>query len=445
MEGVGVAPDGEVRPATNNMRLPLRRNPQFMLYWTAGVISGTGSAISAVVLPIFAVAALGASPGEMALLGMAELVPALVFALPTAMWADSISEHLRAITMSRIVAGVVAGLIPVAWWLDALTFELLLLLVALEALAGVFMLANTGPALVGIVPKDQLVDASGKLNGTRSATDIAGQALGGVLVSIASAPAALMVDAVSYIVGAAGTAAMEKQPQSTAPDEAEPEPRGRVVISRAAVREVTGIGGRLARRPALWTLMAVALVNGITETVFVLFAIRTLDVGPGTLALLLATGAVGGVIGGFVAGHVATRLDRWTVSFGVALTAFSLAPLGIVEDGVPVGIALINFEFAGALGGTIVIATVLGNIQAAAVDDGTVARSMAIAQNALQVAALVGLAIGAFLAEALGFRQALIVGTAVVAGVALPLALIHAWSSPRDANSGVEEPPANER
>lgn len=416
------SPDSEQRASSATL---LRKNGPFRWYWSAAAVSGTGSAISLVVLPIFAVASLDASPAQMALLGAVHLMPALTFQIPIAMWADSAEKNRTLLLASMVSAGMVAASIPILWWMDLLTFEVLLLAAGLEAVATVSISANMRPVLVKIVQPEMLVGASGYLNGTRSATDVAGQALGGGLLRLVAAPIALLIDALSY-VGGAVLMAMVRMP--IAPKAAErsisSENSGSQPLSER-LREVREIAGGLLRKRDIWSLMGIALSNGISEAVFVILAINTFGINPGTLGLLLAVGALGGVLGGFLADPIATRLGRWTVPLGVALTVWSILPVAMAESGPVALLSVVNFELAGAFAGTIVLATVFGQLQAAA-GERRVARTMAIAENGLQVAALIGLGVGAAVGSAASPRSAMVVGGGLLS-VTLMILILHLW------------------
>ncbi len=55
----------------------------------------------------------------------------------------------------------------------------------------------------GLVPKEQLIEANGKVAASSASAEVAGPGLGGLLVQLLTAPTALLVDAVSYAVSLA--------------------------------------------------------------------------------------------------------------------------------------------------------------------------------------------------------------------------------------------------
>ena len=58
------------------------------------------------------------------------------------------------------------------------------------------------PFFVALVPRDRYLDANAKLSATRSASFIAGPAVGGALVQVLTAPGAILVDALTFVASA---------------------------------------------------------------------------------------------------------------------------------------------------------------------------------------------------------------------------------------------------
>lgn len=407
-------------PVPEEATLPLRKNRDFRLLWASSAISGSGSSVSTVVVPILAVAVLKANPTEMALLGAMGMLPALVLFVPAAMVAETVRARIRVVASAQVILGCLVFLIPLLWWAKLLTVGALLAIIGCKAIVGVFSGATSSPLLKELLPRKQLIEANGTMNGTSSASDIAGQAIGGGLLAVLAAPVILVVDAVSFLVGAVFTSRVRMPPQPPAE-----RPPGEKKFS---LRVVGRIGAGLVKRVDVWCLMAIALSNGITEAIFVIFAIRTLHVHPDQLGLLIAAGAIGGVAGGFSVGWVSARFGRWTVPFALALTILSLAPIPFVHGGAVAYLSVVNLELFGAFGGTVVVAAVFGDIQGRAAP-GTIARTMALAHNTLQVAALVGLFLGALVAHLATARVAMTTSLLLLVALSLPLCALVGTSS----------------
>ena len=391
----------------------------FKALWTATGVSQAGSAVSNVVVPLCAAVALNASAAQMTWLAAAELVPSLLIRVPAAAWSDGLRRP-RAPLMAacNLVQAVIMGLIPALWWAGALDFRLLLALATAASFAlGVYS-ALSGPLLVRIVPKPHLVAANGKLSATRSAADITGPALGGAVLSVLAAPAAVLLDAASFLASASLlTRVRSERPahaQARASRAGEPEPARRVAA--ANVR----LAASMARHAGLRAIVSVAFVNGLVQPVLVLFLVRDLHMHSSAIGLLRGLGAVGGVGGGMMVGRLQQRFgERWTAGLGAAASVASVALLPFAAAGLSGMAGLVLFELAGSFGGTLLIAMVFGGLQAAAPPE-RIAQVMAMAWVLLQAATLIGVAVGGVLAVRLGLRWAMTASFAVMAGTLVP-------------------------
>ncbi|HET8661469.1 MAG TPA: MFS transporter [Micromonosporaceae bacterium] len=94
----------------------LARDRNFALLWTGQTVSELGSAVTALVLPLVAVATLGASAIAVSLVAAASSVAWLVVALPAGAWVDRVRRRpvLIAADLGRAAA---LTTVPVAWTL----------------------------------------------------------------------------------------------------------------------------------------------------------------------------------------------------------------------------------------------------------------------------------------------------------------------------------------
>ncbi len=360
------------------------------------------------------------------------MAPSLVLQVIVGSWADSIRSRVRIMVIADVLSAALMAVIPLLWWRHALLFQWLALVVGVKAVVGVFQLACTSPVVVEVVPPDELITANGKINGTQSATDVIGKSLGGALIAAFTAPFAVLADALSYLASAAlasrikvvrsapAAGCASSEAAESGPGEVKAPTAEHPMAERQRTRDVAR---NLSRRADLWCLMPVALANGITNTVIVIYCVRTLRIDSSLLAVLLSFGAVGGVSGGFLAGRIARRLGSYTLLLGIVATVLSLAPLLLVRQGLPAALAVVFLELAGAFGGTIILATVFGSIQSGAAA-GSVARTMGIANNALQAAALLGIFIGGVIGELTSAHTALVCAVALLIVTGPPLCLL---------------------
>src|SRR5664279_5923942 len=74
-------------------RRSLWRHPDYMKIWAASSISLLGTQVSQIAIPFIAAVVLGASVFQVALLGMVEMLPFILFALPAGAWLDRVRRR----------------------------------------------------------------------------------------------------------------------------------------------------------------------------------------------------------------------------------------------------------------------------------------------------------------------------------------------------------------
>lgn len=362
-------------------------------------MAGIASSVGGLVIPLIAVTETHANATEMALLGAAGTVPSLLLQIPAAVWADAPSRHgLRTLVLTDVMSCLLSLTVPICWLLAPLSFPLVLSSELLLALVGVARYASQTPVLTSIVPGDELVDANGKLSAARSATDIGGQGLAGLLLTVLAQPFVLVVNAVGYAISAGLLARMPS-----------PSPATRQQLTRGPTgwRGLGPIAARLFRRFDIATYVGVGLVNGVMNAVFMLYATHNLAMPGNVIAWCIGAGALGGVVGGSAAGRLEKWIGaRWCVTAGALLVLGSVLPLLLARPGATAIAAVITNEFVGALGGILTIAATYGAILGSTSHD-SVSRTMAVISNSGQIAALAGLAIGGYLGTVLTLRAAI--------------------------------------
>jgi predicted MFS family arabinose efflux permease len=182
-------------------------------------------------------------------------------------------------------------------WTHHLTIWLLALAMAVFGLLSLFNDAATQAILVRLVPTSLLVRANARLDQSGTAAATLGPATGGALVSWLGAPAAVVVDAASYLASAV---LLTRMPV------VEPPHRRRATGSvwREAGEGLRWVYGRPVLRALALGTHAWFAVNAVATTVVVTFALSTLHFS--ALALGLATSVSG--LGGLAGASLAVRL-----------------------------------------------------------------------------------------------------------------------------------------
>lgn len=156
-----------------NPTLFTRSCGDFPRLWAAETVSGFGSQVSGVALPLLAAVALGASPAQMGLLSAATTVPFLLIGLFAGVLVDRTRRRTLLVAADLLRAGLLAA-IPFAWAAGWLGMELVYAVaLGTGALTVIFEVAALSllPAVVG---REKLVEANGRLEASRSLAQIGG-------------------------------------------------------------------------------------------------------------------------------------------------------------------------------------------------------------------------------------------------------------------------------
>src|SRR3954454_8287139 len=106
----------------------LWRHPDFLKLWAGQTVSLGGSLVSRVALPLVAILTLDATPGEVALLRIADLLPGILLGLFAGVWVDRLRWRPLMI-WSHVGRAVLLGSIPLAAICGLLRIEQLWLVV----------------------------------------------------------------------------------------------------------------------------------------------------------------------------------------------------------------------------------------------------------------------------------------------------------------------------
>ena len=288
-----------------------------------------GNEITFIALPLTALLLLDASPVQMGVLRSAGFAPHLLFGLLAGVWVDRLPRRPLLVGADLGRAALLA-LVPLLGAAALLRMELLY---AVSFAVGTLTMLYA-IALQSFLPwlaERRIVEANAKLQVSGAVSRVAGPGLGGVLVQVASAPVAMLLDAASFVASAACVGAITRHES--------PPPRRE--DGARMFREV-GEGLRLLfGNRLLWaTTAAVATLNvffNMQQAVLLLALVRDAALAPAVIGLALGAGSAGGLIGAVLA----TRPPSQGVGFGPTLIVAFLAA----------GIAGLLVSLAAVLGG----------------------------------------------------------------------------------------------
>lgn len=308
------------RKVGERMRRPifsgLWENQEFRRFWLAQVIAQFSGQITFLALPLTAILILDATAGQMGIILAVMGLPALLIGLFIGVWVDRLRRRPLLIA-SNIGRSAVLVLVPLLAVLDVLRIEHLYIIAFLHS--SMYLLFNVAfrsylPVLIG---REQLVEGNSKIELSRSASDIAGPSLAGLLVQIVTAPFAILVQVVSLLVSAFVL---------TTIDATEPPPESR--SDRRVWREVAEGLKFVFSNPILRPLAACAATfgffNAIVDVVILLFIIDELGLSAGMVGLAFSAGNVGLLIGALMP----QRMVHWFGLGKALILALLITSLG---------------------------------------------------------------------------------------------------------------------
>lgn len=302
----------------------LRRSPGFRNFWLSRAVSGLGSAVTTVALPVLVFQQSG-SPLLVSLVAAAGTLPYLAFGLIAGAVADRTDRRGLMIATDWLSA-LCLGSVPVAWALGVLTVGHVVLVAFLSSALSIFFDAGVYGMVPDLVGKESLTQANSSIYGAETVVRIAGNALAGGLIALFRPAGTLAVDALSFAVSAlfmrAVTNVGARQPRSGA--------------ERAGFRESVGEGLRfLAGHPTLRVMTLIGTLQSFSGGAIigqlVVFADRVLGIrgSDGRIGLLYMAWSAGGIGGSVLLPRLRRRFDAFALLLWV-LPAGALLGLAVV-------------------------------------------------------------------------------------------------------------------
>ena len=397
----------------------LWRHPDFMKLWTAETVSLFGSEITLLALPLTAVLTLDASAGEMGVLVAAERAPFLLISLVAGAWVDRMRRR-PVLMWANIGRGLLLATIPLAALLDVLTMVHLWVVGFLVGVLTVFFDVAYQAYLPSLVPPDRLAEGNGKLEMSRSAAEIAGQGVAGGLVSLLTAPIAIVFDALSFGISVLFLSRIRK-----------PEPELLQPVGRPNMRAEIAEGLRVVLRdPVLRSIAGTTstsnLFSSVSIAILVLYATERLEIGPGLLGGIFAVGSVGALAGAILSGRIARTLGLGRAIIAAILVSnlgWSLLALAAAPGWLSVTLFIAAISVGGF--GTVVYNVNQVSLRQAITPDHLQGRVNATMRFLVWGTMPLGALLGGALGEGIGLRS-----TLVVAAVGAQFAVLWVLFSP---------------
>ena len=391
----------------------LWQHRDFVKLWIGQTVSELGTVVTRTAVPLVALLVLGAGPWELAVLVIVTSAGVLLVGLFAGAWVDRLRRRPLLIWDDFARAALLLS-IPVAYALGALRMEQLYVVMFLESCLGALFDAAYPAYLPTLIGRDRLVEGNSRLATSSSIAEIGGPSFAGALVQAVSAPFAILVDAVSFVVSAV-TLLLIRAPEPPRPP--------REATTRIA-REIAE-GLRVVRRHAIVFPLAARSVpahvfGAFYGVLYSIYLLRELHLDPFLLGIVISAGGVGALVGSLFASRAVKAFGIGRALVGTAIAASAIGVLTPLAQG-PVALAALMVFIPQLVGDG--LQTIEGVAERSLIQGVIPDRVLGRVNATLDVVSHgvgypVGALIAAFAAEQIGVRGAIAIGWA---GMALSL------------------------
>ncbi|MFF5922408.1 MFS transporter [Streptomyces flavochromogenes] len=315
--------------------------------WAAYAAGTLGTWVAFNALPLLAITVLHKGSAEVAALAAVGAAVGAAVALPLGPWVEFRRKRPVMVAMDLVRCAAMLS-VAAAYALDRLGFVQLLVVSVLVAAADITFGAASGACLKALVPAEGRLVAQARLESTMWTATVLGPPLGGALVALLGPVATVLVDALSYLLSAAGVRAIKGR---------EPRPARKEGRGTRAGDLLEGWRHILAQPVLRPLFLNSVLVNGLimaTAPLLAVLMLGPLGFAPWQYGLAFAVPCLGGLLGSQISRPLVARHGRRRV----------LWTSGVLRACWPVGLALVH---SGVTGLVLVMAVELALITCAGV------------------------------------------------------------------------------
>ena len=301
---------GSHRPAPPS----LWRDADFRHLWAGQTASQFGEQASLIVLPLIAVLTLNADAAQLGVLRAVGQAPLLLLSLFAGAWVDRWRTR-TVMVLADLGRALVLTACALVGYLCGLGLPALLLAAFAVGSLSVFFDVGYQASLVRLVKRDQLVQGNSALEGSRSAAQLGGATLGGLLVTLLPAPIAAGSTAPFFTLSFLSIRRIRHEP---VPDRPQHSPQHRPRIWRQIHEGLRFVVGNTVLRTLGLASAAFQFSFAALMTIYLLFLTRELHLTGTAVGLVLAVTGPGALLGSLLAARLPSRFGYGTVLVSAA-------------------------------------------------------------------------------------------------------------------------------
>jgi hypothetical protein len=177
----------------------LYRSPDFRKLWISLTVTSFGAQVTNLALPLTAALLLQATPLEMGILVALETLPFALVSLHAGVLIDRVRK-LPVVIACNIARGAALLAIPIAAFTHVLSVELLYVVGFFCGVQNVIGGAAYQVLLAQLAGRKRLVEANAKIALGETSAALVGPGLAGALIQVLTAPFAILLDALAFLV-----------------------------------------------------------------------------------------------------------------------------------------------------------------------------------------------------------------------------------------------------
>jgi MFS family permease len=277
----------------------------FTRFWVASSVSDLGTYFTTVAIQILVVVTLHQSAAGVGLVTGARWLPYMIFGLVAGVVVDR-SSRRSLLVVTDLARGVLLIAVPVLSLVHELSLVALMGFMAVFGLMSLLNDAASQSFLPRLVPAHLLTPANARLDRSGAVAQTSGPALAGGLVSLVTAPWAVVVDAISYLISGI---LIRGVPVAEPPRR----PVGIRDIRREAGEGLHWMYHHASLRPLALSTHGWFLCSAVTGAILTPFALQTLGLSAFGLGVALSVAGVGGLVGSLAAPALGARFGAGPV------------------------------------------------------------------------------------------------------------------------------------
>ncbi|MFM8428477.1 MAG: MFS transporter [Candidatus Limnocylindrus sp.] len=395
----------------------VRRDVRILM--AAQSASTFGSFITRAALPLLAIIGLKISAEEAAIIAGVDLIAATLASQVAGVWIDRLPRRPVMIAADLLRALLLAS-IPIAAFMTGgvSLVHLILVSAASGACSTAFDIAERS-YLAGLVPTPDLRSVLAKVLGIRGAAEFFGFGTAGLLVGSIGGPAAIGVDALTYVASALLLATLRVREPRLPPAKSR---RSFLVEAEEGLRRTWGIS---ILRPLIASSAAIGIYFGLFRSAYMIYVVRTLGLSPEVVGFIIASGGIASFAGGLLTERISLALGTGrAISVSLIIVGIGLALVPLAPGATLTGIALLVAHQVLSDGFETVWEANQGAIRSRVLPDALQGRASAALEGVSLLGRLTGIAAGGLIGgSAAGSGAALYLGAAasIAAGIVIGL------------------------